>query len=255
MHTVPEMVFLFTDFGTGSHYVAQVKARLLSLGVKQPIVELCSDAPRFNPRASACLLASFPESLPGSALYLAIVDPGVGTSRRALLARDGNRCFVAPDNGLLSCVARRSGAFSLQTIGLDPPGRSRTFDGRDLFAPAAAMICRGEPVPGQPLAADELIGWGWRDTLAEVVYIDSYGNAVTGLSADSLRTESDLLVNGWRVPAAGTFAEVAVGSPFWYVNSNQLVEIAINRGSAARQLQIAIGTPVNFALPQGGGLA
>lgn len=247
MDTVPGVVLLFTDFGIGSHYVAQVKARLLSLGVKQPIVELCSDAPRFNPRAAACLLASFPEALPGPALYLAVVDPGVGTSRRAILGRDGECCFVGPDNGLLSGLVRRSQNVHLQTIELDLPDRSRTFDGRDLFAPAAALICRGETVPGELVKQEELVGWNW-SALAEIVYIDVYGNLVTGLTAGGMEPGSQLMVNGWRIGAAGTFADVPVGSPFWYVNSNGLVEIAINRGSAALQLQATVGTPVGITL-------
>ncbi|MCW8905680.1 MAG: SAM-dependent chlorinase/fluorinase [Sedimenticola sp.] len=247
MQAVPEMVLLFTDFGIGSHYVAQVKARLLSLGVSQPVIELCSDAPRFNPRAAAYLLASFRKQLPEHVLYLAVVDPGVGTPRRALLARDEQRLFVAPDNGLLSGVARRSEDFRVQSIELDPAGRSRTFDGRDLFAPAAAMLCRGEAVPGHHLPNNELLGRDWPDSLAEVVYIDAYGNAVTGLSPEALDGKGYLMANGWKVPPAATFAEVPVGSPFWYINSNEMVEISVNQGSAADRLHLEIGTPLGVA--------
>ena len=246
MCPLPEMIALFTDFGIGSHYIGQVKARLLSLGVHQPIIELCSDAPPFNPRAAAYLLASFRKTLPVRTLYLAVVDPGVGTSRKVMVAQDGERLYMAPDNGLLSQVARCSSHFRAQSIDLDPPGRSRTFDGRDLFAPVAAMIARGEAVPGEPVSQIHMVGHDWPDRLSEVIYIDHYGNAVTGLPSDGIGLRGWLSVNGWRIGPAGTFAEMATGAPFWYVNSNGLLEIAVNQGSAADQLQVAIGTPLTI---------
>lgn len=246
MYPLPEMIALFTDFGIGSHYVGQVKARLLSLGVRQPIIELCSDAPPFNPRAAAYLLASFRNTLPAHTLYLAVVDPGVGTSRKVIVAQDGERLYLAPDNGLLSQVARCSSHFRAQSIDLDLPDRSPTFDGRDLFAPVAAMIARGEAVPGELFSQIHMVGHDWPDRLSEVIYIDHYGNAVTGLPPNGVARHSRLLINGWRIGSAGTFSELATGVPFWYVNSNGLLEIAVNQGSAAEQLQIAIGTPLTI---------
>lgn len=247
MSKTPELVALFTDFGIGSHYLGQVRARLIAERVSQPVIELCSDAPAFDPRASAYLLASFLPVMPVATLFLAVVDPGVGGNRRALLVKDECFWFIGPDNGLLSRVVARAGRVEIQTIDLpDLVDRSRTFDGRDYFAPAAALLCQGLEVPGEPVAESSLAGAEWPMQLAEIIYLDSYGNGVTGLSGEGLARTRSLRVAGTRVSYADTFCAVAPGTPFWYVNANGLVEVAVSRESAAAQLGLRIGTPVEW---------
>jgi hypothetical protein len=157
--------------------------------------------------------------------------------------------FVAPDNGLLSRVVSGSGPVRVQTIELpDLPRRSKTFDGRDLFAPAAALICQGGSIPGESLVPHSLVGCDWPEELAEIIYIDAYGNAVSGLSGEGLSREQTLTVNGHRVAYAETFSAVATGHPFWYVNANGLVELAVNRGSATDKLGLRVGSPVSWQI-------
>ena len=248
MNNTPQLVALFTDFGVGSHYLGQVKARLVAGRVSQPVIDLCSDAPNFNPRAAAYLLASFLPSMPKRTLFVAVVDPGVGGDRRAILVRSERFWFVGPDNGLLSQVVSRSGGVRIQTIDLpDLPNRSRTFDGRDYFAPAAALICNGAPVAGESVTPASLVGADWPPQLPEIIYLDGYGNGVTGLSGESLSQALILTVNGASVPYAETFSAVPPGSPFWYVNANGLVEVAVNQGSAVDRFGLDIGVPVQWS--------
>jgi hypothetical protein len=183
--------------------------------------------------------------MPDGTLFVAVVDPGVGSPRRAIMVTTERFWFVAPDNGLLSRVVGGPGPVKIQTIALpDLPRRSKTFDGRDLFAPAAAVICRGGSVPGESLDPHSLVGRDWPEELAEIIYLDAYGNAVSGLSGEGLSHEQTLTVNGHRVAYAETFSAVPSGRPFWYVNANGLVEVAVNRGSAAAAFALDIGVPV-----------
>lgn len=242
------LVALFTDFGIGSHYLGQVSARLLQLGVTQPVIELCSDAPAFNPRASAYLLASFLPVMPDGTLFMAVVDPGVGGPRRALLATTERFHFVGPDNGLLSQVLARSREVAVQTVELPGlAGRARTFDGRDLFAPAAALLCAGSRVPGRAVEVASLVGADWPGELPEIIYIDAYGNLVSGLQGVGLSPDRRLVVGGSSVQHAETFCAAPPGQAFWYVNANGLVEVAVNRGSAADQLGLRVGSPVSWS--------
>ncbi len=245
MQKRPELIALFTDFGVGSHYLGQLKARLIAERVTQPVIDLCSDAPAFNPRASAYLLESFLPYMPPASLFVSVVDPGVGSDRRALLVKDDRFWFLGPDNGLLARVVARRKAVEIQTVELpEVTARSRTFDGRDFFAPAAALVCQGRPVPGQPVFRDSLVGADWPEELAEVIYLDSYGNAVTGLSGRGLSDDLCLRAGGRTLPHAETFSSVSPGTLFWYVNANGLVEIAASRANAAKQLGLTIGTSV-----------
>jgi S-adenosylmethionine hydrolase len=175
---------------------------------------------------------------------LAIVDPGVGTSRKPVVLQAEGCYVVGPDNGLLSVIAARSDRPALWEIVWKPPAVSRSFHGRDLFAPIAARLALGI-FPSEalgPLDALE-IRFGAED-LAEIVYIDHYGNAITGLRDEAVPTTATLAVHDTDVPHAEVFADVPCGEAFWYVNSSGLVEIACNRANAARKLGLEIGDPV-----------
>lgn len=237
------MLVLMTDFGVAGPYVGQMKAVLFREAPGTPVVELFSDAPRCNPRASAYLLAAYAEDFAPGTVFLAVVDPGVGTdARRPLVMEADGRWFVGPDNGLLAIVARRAAACRCWEINWRPSRLSASFHGRDLFAPVAAMLARGEEPPGQLRACSN---FEWPDDLAEVVYVDSFGNAMTGLRADLIAHDAVLVVAGHELRYASTFGMVGIGDAFWYENANGLVELAVNQASAAEQLGVTIGTPVH----------
>jgi S-adenosylmethionine hydrolase len=121
---------------------------------------------------------------------------------------------------------------------------SATFHGRDLFAPVAGQLARGEHPTHEPRAFEIGRYDDWPDDLPEIVYVDRYGNAMTGLRGSLLSTDAWLAVSGRVLEHARTFSDVPAGEAFWYENSNGLVEIAVNAGRAANALQLEIGSPV-----------
>lgn len=235
------MIALFTDFGWRGPYVGQLHA-VLARDVYRPVViDLMHDAPRCNPRAASHLLAALVRYLPVGTVLVTVVDPGVGTDRRPLVVQADGYRFVGPDNGLLDVVSARASEVHWWCIEQQPERACATFHGRDLFAPVAAMIDRGEPVPGRAVEPEH--GADAAADLAEVIHIDEYGNACTGLRAVA-GERFTLAVGDAELPAARTFADVAPGEPMWLVNSLGLIEIACNRDNAAARLDLAIGTPV-----------
>lgn len=239
------MIVLFTDFGLSGPYVGQMKAVLLQQASGATVVDLFADAPRFNPRASAYLLAAYAEGFSEGTVFLGVVDPGVGSAaRKPIIMRADGRWFVGPGNGLFNVVAQRSTDVECWEIGLRPPRLSASFHGRDLFAPAAAAIARGESPPG-PRLKGPCFDPSWPEDLPAVVYIDHFGNAITGLRAAMLPGDTVLEVRGHRLRRTRTFSDVPIGSgPFWYENANGLAELALNQGSAAVALGLEVGTPV-----------
>ena len=241
--TTIERIALVTDFGAGI-YVGQVIARLSALVPGLPVIDLVHDLPPFRPDLAAYLLPALVRDLPPATLYLCVVDPGVGGDRLGLVLDAGDSLFIAPDNGLLSQVARRAQAPCLYRIDWRPPSVSNSFHGRDWFAPLAAALCRGESPALTAVATDSLIGADWADDLPAVVYVDAYGNLMSGLRAQGVPPTRQLVVAGRTLGAARTFCEVPRGEPFWYENALGLVEIAVNQGRADRELGLGPGDPV-----------
>ena len=241
------MIVLFTDFGLEGPYVGQVKAVLWREADGVPVVDLIADAPPFDPKSGAYLLAAYAEAFHAGTIFLAVVDPGVGSARGALVLRSGERWFVGPDNGLLAIAARRRPEAEVWAIEAMPEKLSASFHGRDLFAPAAAALATGRTPSGQPVAPGSLVGHDWPDDLDRVVYIDRFGNALTGLRATALGDAQYIYAAGRRLPRARSFFEVPPGDAFWYENANGLAEIAVNQGRAADMLGLSVGDPVRSA--------
>ena len=238
------MIVLFTDFGLLGPYTGQVKAVLHRIAPAVPVIDLFADAPAGNPKASAYLLAAYAAWFPTRTVFLCVVDPGVGGSRPpAMVEADGN-WYVGPGNGLFELVRRRAGKAQDWDIEWRPERLSASFHGRDLFAPVAAMLALGKPPPGRLQAEAPDREWDWPDDLGEVVYIDHFGNAMTGLRANMLAANARLAVAGQPVERASTFSDRPQGAALWYENSNGLAEIAVNQARADRALGLAIGTPV-----------
>jgi S-adenosylmethionine hydrolase len=240
----PQRIALFTDFGGEGLYQGQLELTLLSLGVDIPVVTLLSDAPVFDPRRSASLLAALASKTPANTLFLAVVDPGVGGQRSPLAIRSGPHWFVGPDNGLFAAILKRLGPSEVRVVEWHPRELSDSFHGRDLFAPIAARLCLGELAESRVISPDRVVGAEWPLDLGEVIYIDHFGNAITGIRAETVKEAPVLAANGRRLDYARTFCEIPPHTPFWYKNSIGLVEIAVNQGRADRLLGLRVGDRV-----------
>lgn len=240
------MIVLCTDFGLCGPYTGQVKAVLARRAPGVPVVDLFTDLPPFAPKLGAYLLAAYAESFEVDDVILAVVDPGVGSARRALIVQADGRWLTGPDNGLFELILRRAAVWRAWPIAAPPEHAvSATFHGRDIFAPAAARLALGEPPQELPIEPTRFPDWP--DDLPAIAYVDHYGNAMTGLRAKSLAPDAVLEVAGQPIARARIFADVSPGQALWYENANGLAEIAVNGGSAAAALALAPGSPVGVA--------
>jgi S-adenosylmethionine hydrolase len=198
------------------------------------VIHLQSDAPACNPKFSGYLLAALASQF-DAAVFLCVVDPGVGGERRPLLIESRGQWFVGPDNGLFAPLLhqRQADEFQIYEILQHPSGAARTFHGRDLFASVAAKIHKKQYIKTKITSKLE-IGAGWRSDLFEFIYADHYGNLFSGVRGSCIDTSARLRVGERQIAWAPQFDAVAPGEPFWYVNSCGLVEVAVNGGRADR---------------------
>ncbi|RMH52696.1 MAG: hypothetical protein D6682_01200 [Zetaproteobacteria bacterium] len=239
------MLICYTDFGTGSHYVGQMETVCRRLAPEVALVHLTHEAPRCDPRAAGVLLRALARAMPAPAVWLCVVDPGVGGPRRAVVARRGDgTLFVGPDNGLMAAASGPEAEWF--EIGWRPERCSDTFHGRDLFAPVAARLARGEEVALEPLSGPP-VGHDWPPLLAQVIDVDRFGNLITGIPGDAIAGGGfALVVAGRRIPRARCFSDVPPGGLFWYVDSIGLLEVAAGGASAAELLGAGRGDAVRL---------
>lgn len=270
---MPPIVTLTTDFGTSDAFVGVMKGVLLGIAPDARLVDLTHDVPPQDVAAAAHLLRGAVPYFPDGTIHVAVVDPGVGTPRRALVVATRRALFVGPDNGVLGLAAPRADVRGIWDVSRSRhrlPAVSRTFHGRDVFAPIAARLaCGMEPsalgprlrtmqrLP--PLRVRRVRG---RAT-GEVVWVDRFGNLVTNLTAADVATVAPeprrrgaFRTHGFRargvsvtigdvvLPLLASYADASSGTPLALVNSNDLVEIAVSGGSAADRLGIGRGARV-----------
>jgi S-adenosyl-L-methionine hydrolase (adenosine-forming) len=251
------IVTLLTDFGTADTYVGQVKGAILSVAPGAVLVDLTHSVAAQDVQAGAFLLWAAVEAFPAGATHLAVVDPGVGSSRRAIAVQSGRGdVFVGPDNGLLVPAAERSGGVQ-RAVELNEPRywrqqqASRTFHGRDLFGPVAGHIAAGVRLHllgrsladiRRPFGLD--LAEGFNGT---VVHVDTYGNLVTNILASALPEEQFRVRLGRHViTSAAYYAAVAPGALLALVGSAGLLEISARDASAAALTGAQRGTPVTL---------
>lgn len=235
------MIFLFTDYGLDGPYIGQVETVLNQLAPNEKVINLMADAPRNNPKASAYLLASLIHKIPVGSILFCVVDPRVGSNEdNPVILKINDRWFVGPNNGLFDLVVRQGNISECWKIIWRPDVLSMSFHGRDIYAPVCAMIANKEIMPG------EQIEWQdqhqWPDDLCEIIYVDHFGNCMTGIRAKTFGKQRILKINGQELPNENTFSDVLPGQVFWYENSNGLVEIAVNQGSAKQTFQLEVGS-------------
>jgi S-adenosyl-L-methionine hydrolase (adenosine-forming) len=240
-------ITLLTDFGTSDGYVAEVKGVLMSQAPGSQVVDLSHDIPPHEIDAARLAVARYWRRFPAGTVHLVVVDPGVGSARRALAVSSDERFLVGPDNGVLSPALLMAG---VRVVGLPVTADAApTFHGRDVFAPAAAALARGssldslgDPVDDPvlrrtPEAAREADGW----LRGEVIVVDRFGNAVTNLLAIH---GGEVRVGERDIPLRRTYVDVSIGEAVALVGSSGLIEIAVRDGNASRLLGLARGSIV-----------
>ena len=241
------IITLLTDFGLSDSYVAEVKGVLLSRAPGVVLVDITHQVQPGDLRAAQYVLGRTWARLPAGTVHLAIVDPGVGTARRALAATAGGHHFVAPDNGLLSFLA------GPRVVSLPvPKDAAPTFHGRDVFAPAAAALARGATLEslGAPItdASHTPLPAPAHDgtvVLGEVIYVDRFGTLISNIPGDQVEPGVRIRVGGVDVGGLRrTFADAERGALLALVGSGGTVEVAVRDGSAARLLGVGVGADV-----------
>ena len=239
----PLPVFTFTDFGNTGPYLGQVEERLYRADPGIRVIHLVTDAPAYAPLEAGYLLAALAGRM-GAGIFLAVIDPGVGGERQPVVVQSGDQWFVGPDNGLFAPLISHHPGAGLFSINYHPANISTTFHGRDLFAPVAAKLATAGFVSLECI--DRLAVHDCPEDLARIVYIDHYGNLITGMRADKVDPRQRLLFADACLEHAARFGDVEPGEPFWYENSLGLVEISVNRGSAKQHFSAKVGMKVRF---------
>jgi S-adenosylmethionine hydrolase len=247
-------IALLTDFGTDDFFVGAMKGVILSINPRASIVDITHNVKPQDIRSAAFLLSSCRRDFPVGTIFVSVVDPGVGSSRRAIAAAAEGKVFVAPDNGLLSFILndqhRDARVFELRDERFFNHPVSRTFHGRDIFAPVAAHLSNGVPIEEfGPAVTDfvcfETAGPKALDTEnrdGEVIHIDRFGNVITNLTQSDLPSGFSIDVNGRHVDRlAEYYSNEREGELFAIFGSTGFLEISVNRGSAAELLGAVVG--------------
>lgn len=252
---MPTIVTLLTDFGSADSYVAEIKGVILSAVPDATLVDISHAISPGDVGAAAYVLHRAWRKFPPGSIHLGVVDPGVGTTRAALVLEAHGHRFVGPDNGLFSFVLRDAPVTAVLLA--EPDWAAPTFHGRDIFAPAAARLAAGEsiaalgpPFMGIPerLATREPYHEG-KVLIGEVIYVDRFGTLVTNFTASNMPDYASLEIEGAEIGhLRRTFADVSTGVLLAYLGSDGHVEIAVRDGAAARKLGIGVGGRVRARL-------
>lgn len=257
------LIVLLTDFGIKDAYVASMKGVILSLHPGARIVDLSHDVEPQNLIQAAFLLRAAYPYFPHGSIFVTVVDPGVGSSRQILAAKTSHGIFLAPDNGILGQVLGQEGHCELRAVTHKKfflKKVSSTFQGRDCFAPTAAHLAKDASQFSEvgPLAKERVHlefphpEKQRRKIIGQVIFVDRFGNAFTNISRSLLEGKGEAA--GWRVyvkgeaklPLRKSYCEVGRGEAVAVFSSTDLLEIAVNQGSAAQKLGLQAGDPVEI---------
>ena len=248
----PGLVTLTTDFGTADGYVGAMKGVLHRTAPGLVVVDITHAIARHDVAAGAHALATAAPWFPPGTVHVAVVDPGVGGSRRGVVVVAGHHVFVGPDNGLFSLVAPRPAAVhEIAAAEFRAERVSPTFHGRDVFAVAAARLATGaaphQAGPAVALSGRLRAAGGYAH---QVVHVDAFGNLITDLAGDGVAATGRVRIGGHDIgPLRRTFEDVARGELVAYVGSGGTVEIAVREGSAALVLGAGRGAAVEVVEP------
>lgn len=243
------IITLTTDFGSIDFYVAAMKAVLLRHCPEANLVDISHGIFRHDLRSASFTLERAVSSFEPGAVHLAVVDPGVGSDRRLLLADVNGSAVVCPDNGLITWTCRRHANVKVTELIWRPAKFSNTFHGRDIIAPAAGMIAAGmrrDTIAGGEIEPILLPMELSKTRDGEVIHIDHFGNATTNVPSSNVPANlaAVRLGNDRTIPFVRTYADVPHGEPLALIGSSDLLEIAVRDGSAAEALKLKVGDRV-----------
>ena len=257
------LITLLTDFGDRDWFVASMKGVILTISPHATIVDLSHHVSPHSVEEAAYLLKSCYRYFPDGTVHVAVVDPGVGSARRPLIAKSERYFFLAPDNGLLTHILAEDSTMKVREIENKDyrlTSAGRTFDGRDLFAPAAAWLSRQQPFPSFGRLIDDCKTfriskpkWEARALVGEIIHVDRFGNLISNLTshhADEVREATKrspplIRIAGYTVDGlVGSYAEGSTDEPSALINSNGTVEVFIKEGSAAQRLKAGCGMEI-----------
>lgn len=259
------IVALLTDFGSQDHYAGAVKGAVLAVCPEATIVDIAHDLPAHDIQEAAFALFAAHRAFPEHTVFVAVVDPGVGSDRRAVALEAGGYRFVGPDNGIFSLIlAEHSGArvHLLSNAGLFRLEVSPTFHGRDIFGPVAGHLAAGTPIDqvGPSLAdpvrfeSAPVRRRSEREWEAHIIHVDRFGNLTTTMSQRQLDeilahvggdpTQIVVVVEGVVLPFVRSYFDLPEGEGCALLGSSGRLEVAVNRGNASRVMGAAKGAPV-----------
>ncbi|MCS7034295.1 MAG: SAM-dependent chlorinase/fluorinase [Phycisphaerae bacterium] len=249
----PPIITFLSDFGLCDSYVAEMKAAALRACPTAVLVDVTHAIPQGDLLRATMVLGRTLDAFEPGTIHVAVVDPGVGTDRRLLIARIRGQFVVCPDNGLITWPWRQHGGEVLE-LTWRPARHSNTFHGRDILAPAAAQLAAGKEVTAIARPLDQPILLEYRplergQRLGQIVLIDHFGNAITNIPAEVAREQrvAGVAVAGRQLgPLRETYGSVARGQALALIGSSGLLEIAVRDGSAAQVLALRVGDPVEL---------
>ena len=244
------MITLLTDFGTADYFVGAVKGAILSVNPKAVIVDITHEIPPQDIETGAFTLLASYQTFPAGTIHVAVVDPGVGSTRRPIVVSTNDQLFVGPDNGIFSYICDRESShrtFHITAEKYFRPSRSSTFHGRDIFAPVAAALSNGVKPEELGREIEDEVRLEALDQVLRIINIDRFGNCVTNITRDQLKSEEgiSLFINGKTIRNFRKFyGEDPSSTPFAIWGSAGFLEISVNGGSAAKLLRIKRGDKV-----------
>jgi hypothetical protein len=258
------MITLTSDFGLKDPYVAEMKGVILTIDPDATLIDITHDIEKFSIRKAAFTLASVAPYFPDGTVHLAVVDPGVGTQRRAIVIQAKKGFFVGPDNGLLILAAQSQGiehVYHLTNQKFMLPKVSSTFHGRDIFAPAAAYLEKGvQPAEFGPEVKDPVIPrfaqvkHGNGSLTGEVLDIDGFGNIITNIREKDIVCKEGKTVNveltsaSLKLAFGKAYAQAKRKEPILLIGSHDFLEIALNQASAAEKFHVKAGEKIKVTV-------
>ncbi len=252
------MITLTSDFGLKDPYVAEMKGVILTINPNATIIDITHDVEKFDIRMGAFMLASVAPYFPKGTVHLAVVDPGVGTERCAILVQTKQGFFVGPDNGILMLAAKNQGiehTYELSNPAFMLPKRSATFHGRDIFAPAAAYLDIGaKPTEFGPEITEGVMPEFTRvkreagSLVGVILHIDGFGNIITNISQKDMVQVKAVNIKlhniSLNVALGKTYAQAKPREAIALIGSHGFLEMALNQASAAEKFHAVVGEKI-----------